>query len=155
MIICGYQGIGKSSIAGKNNIIDLESGNFWHKNNRPSKWYIYYCNIAEHLSQQGYIVLLSSHKEVMDRLKKHCKEPVYLIYPSLNLYEEWEKKLYERYYHTQLSKDYKAWINAKDMYYANISDLEMCGIPHYEIESMDYKLSDMIDYLVAYEQQNR
>ena len=32
MIIVGYQGIGKSTAAGKNGVIDLESGNFFIEN---------------------------------------------------------------------------------------------------------------------------
>ena len=51
MIVIGYQGIGKSSLAGRNNIfIDLESGNFWVDGKRADDWYKPYCQIAEHLS---------------------------------------------------------------------------------------------------------
>ena len=32
LIICGYPGVGKSSIAGWNNCIDLESSYFSHRN---------------------------------------------------------------------------------------------------------------------------
>ena len=39
MIYVGYQGIGKSSIAGKHNCIDLESGNFWDNGVRADNWY--------------------------------------------------------------------------------------------------------------------
>ena len=66
MIYVGYQGIGKSSIAGKNKCIDLESGNFWVDGKRDENWYIIYCNIAQHLSEQGYNVFLSSHKLLID-----------------------------------------------------------------------------------------
>ena len=52
MIIIGYQGIGKSTLAGKDNkFIDLESGNFWVNGERVENWYIPYCQIAEHLSK--------------------------------------------------------------------------------------------------------
>ena len=149
MIICGYQGIGKSTVAGRNNIIDLESGNFWHKGQRPDNWYVYYCNIAEHLSRQGYIVLLSSHKVVRDRLRKYCNEPVRLIFPSIFLAEEWKHKLCARYQSTKSEKDFKAWQNAEERYHENIAELLRCGIPSYEITDMDYRLSDIIDYLVA------
>lgn len=56
MIFIGYQGIGKSTLAGYNRYIDLESGNFWINGKRDENWYIPYCNIAEHLSEQGYRV---------------------------------------------------------------------------------------------------
>ena len=40
MIIIGYQGIGKSTLAGHNSVIDLESGNFWNDGKRIDDWYI-------------------------------------------------------------------------------------------------------------------
>lgn len=59
MIIVGYQGIGKSSLAGRDKkFIDLESGNFWIDGKRADDWYKPYCKIAEHLSQQGYYVFV-------------------------------------------------------------------------------------------------
>ena len=70
MIISGYQGIGKSSLAGKNNCIDLESGNFWVDGKRADDWYKPYCQIANHLSQQGYTVFVSSHEVVRKELEK-------------------------------------------------------------------------------------
>lgn len=71
MIITGYQGIGKSTLARKeNNVIDLESASFWNYENgnktRPDDWYVYYCQVAEHLSKQGYIVFVSCHQQVRD-----------------------------------------------------------------------------------------
>ena len=64
----GYQGIGKSSCAGKNDCIDLESGSFWVDGKRAEEWYIPYCQIAMHLANQGYTVFTSSHKVVRDQL---------------------------------------------------------------------------------------
>ena len=85
MIIIGYQGIGKSSISVRNSCrIDLESGTFWNNDTRPNDWYIYYCNIAEHLSKQKFTVFTSSHKEVRERLK-FSNENIWVIYPSLYL----------------------------------------------------------------------
>ena len=144
MIIIGYQGIGKSTLAKKQNgYIDLESGCFWNKGKRIEDWYIYYCKIAEHLSMQGNIVFVSSHKEVRDYLKS-SKEKVICIYPSILLADKWIKKLHDRYNATKLTKDYKAWRNAAERYHINISELMMCGIPHAEIDGMDYDLHQMI-----------
>ena len=53
MIICGYQGIGKSTIAGQLYTIDLESSNFYIDGKRDEKWYKVYANFARHLSEQG------------------------------------------------------------------------------------------------------
>ena len=145
MIIIGYQGIGKSTLANKNNkYIDLESGNFWHNGIRPENWDIYYCNIAEHLSKQGYNVFVSSHEVVRNRLK-NSSEIVICIYPSILLADQWIKKLEQRYNQSHLEKDYKAWKNAEDKYHVNISELMMCGIPYIEINSLDYNLKNLIE----------
>lgn len=145
MIIIGYQGIGKSTLADTDNTyIDLESSNFWHKGKRCDSWYIYYGKIAESLSRQNYNIFTSSHKEVRDYLK-NSQEIVICIYPSILLAEEWKEKLKRRYEKTQLTKDYKAWKNAEDRYHENISKLMMCGIPHIEINSMKYNLKELIE----------
>lgn len=141
MIIIGYQGIGKSTYAGINHrTIDLESGNFWNNGVRPDDWYIYYCNIAEHLSKQGFDVFVSSHEVVRNRLKKCCSEQVGVIIPSLDLSYEWRMKLKERYENSRLDKDYKAWMNAEDRYEDNIKEIINSGFPYVEISNMDYEL---------------
>ena len=144
MIVVGYQGIGKSTLAKKKSgYIDLESGSFWHNGNRIDDWYIYYCQIAEHLSSQGNVVFVSSHKVVRNYLKS-SKERTICVYPSIFLSEEWKKKLHERYESTKLTKDHKAWMNAEENFHVNIGDLMMCGIPHAEIDHMDYDLHEII-----------
>ena len=151
MIIIGYQGIGKSSIAGRNDIIDLESSNFWHKHKRPDNWYVYYCNIAEHLSKQGYIVFVSSHEVVRNRLRKYSNESVYCVFPSIRLKDEWIDKLHKRYEKTGKDKDFKAWMNAVDRYRENITELMQANIQFYEIRDMDYRLEDIVYYLVEFD----
>lgn len=123
MIVIGYQGIGKSSLAGRDHkYIDLESGNFWVDGKRTDDWYKPYCQIAEHLSQQGYIVFTSSHEVVRNQLM-NSNEVVVLVYPSLKLKNLWIDKLENRYRETGLKKDYKALMNAKDRYDENIQEL--------------------------------
>ena len=144
MIIIGYQGIGKSTLAkSKPGYIDLESGCFWYNGDRIKDWYIYYCQIAEHLSGQGNVVFVSSHKQVRDYLKE-SNERVICIYPSILLAEDWKLKLHHRYNLTKMNKDYKAWMNAEKNYNENISHLMLCGIPHIEINAMDYDLEKLI-----------
>lgn len=153
MIVIGYQGIGKSTLAkNKSGYIDLESGCFWNNGTRIDDWYIYYCQIAEHLSKQGNVVFVSSHKPVRDYLKS-SNERTICIYPSIVLSEEWKIKLRHRYNETRLVKDYKAWMNAEDMYYENISDLMMCGIPHAEIDHMDYDLHEIVVSVIKMNQE--
>ena len=58
MIVCGFAGIGKSTLAKKyKDIVDLESTPF-NKN-----WKIY-ASVAEHMHDQGYMVLLSCHQGI-------------------------------------------------------------------------------------------
>ena len=158
MIVIGYQGIGKSTLAGRNNkFIDLESGNFWIDGKRADDWYKPYCKIAEHLSQQGYIVFTSSHEVVRKQLED-SNEIVVLVYPSINLKHEWISKLDYRYQMSGLEKDYKALMNAKDRYIENIQELEASNIKHkmalikmnYDLEAALINLKNEIDGLLRY-----
>ena len=146
MIISGYQGIGKSTLAGKNNCIDLESGNFWVDGKRADDWYKVYCQIANHLSEQGYVVFVSSHEVVRKELEK-SKEQVFAIFPSIDIKDAWIRKLEERYNKTKLDKDYRALMNAKDRYKENITELMRGNLKFYEITKMTYQLESIIDYL--------
>lgn len=146
MIVIGYQGIGKSTIAKHyKNCIDLESGSFWYDGKRPDDWYVYYCQIAEHLDDQGYTVFLSSHSVVRSWfLNKSHDHDVVCVVPSLELKDEWIEKLHDRYEETGLEKDWKAWKNALHMYSENISEIKQCGLPYMEIVSMQYDLEAAI-----------
>lgn len=148
MIIIGYQGIGKSSLAGRNcRFIDLESGNFWVDGKRAEDWYKPYCQIAEHLSQQGYIVFTSSHEVVRKQLTK-SKETVIVCYPDQELKDWWIEKLAYRYAATGLEKDYKALMNAKDRYTENIQELEKCGFVKLTIKEKNYDLEATIIHFI-------
>ena len=148
MIVIGYQGIGKSTLAGKDNrYIDLESGNFWVDGKRAEDWYKPYCQIAEHLSQQGYVVFTSSHEVVRNQLE-NSNEVVVLVYPSFELKDKWIEKLYYRYQDSVLEKDYKALMNAKDRYSDNIQELEQSNIGYkLVLRTMDYDLEAALIYL--------
>ena len=152
MIICGYQGIGKSTLANtcmieyEIPVLDLESGNFWVDGMRSQDWYKVYANIAIHLSQQGNIVMLSSHKAVRDYLYNlHSSERLATIYPSIDLRDQWIVKLENRYYVSKKEKDYKALMNAKEMYEQNVHDLKtQIGFDHIELKNIDYSLEPII-----------
>lgn len=142
MIYIGYQGIGKSSISGKNNCIDLESSNFWVGQYRVDDWEIIYCNIAEHLSNQGYNVFMSSHQVIRDEFRNRGTKFT-VICPSLDLQDQWIDRLQKRYNQTNLEKDYKALMNAKDRYSDNIKEL-MSEENVIIINQIDYNLLDYI-----------
>lgn len=150
MIFIGYQGVGKSTIAEHDIIsIDLESGNFWYKLTDTSEpirdklWYIPYCNIAESLSLQGYNVFVSSHECVRKQLANSI-EHVVAIVPAIELKDAWVHKLARRYEASGLDKDYKAWMNAKDRYEANIQEIKQDCKNIIEITRMQYDLSLLI-----------
>lgn len=148
LIMIGYHGIGKSSCAGKENCIDLESGSFWIGDHRAEDWYIPYCNIALHLANQGYTVFTSSHKVVVDYLKSvplmENTGKVVVFCPEVIWKEEWIKRLKTRFDKTGLNKDYKALEDAKAHYWASIVALVNCGLPVYQPSAIDYDLMDYV-----------
>ena len=148
VIISGYQGIGKSTLAKKGNgYIDLESGNFFVDGIRASNWYIPYCNIAIHLAQQGYRVFVSSHAVVREYLASmpHSVD-LYACFPSYQIKSQWISKLKERYEESGLEKDFKAWQNAEERYSENIKELhESFGFTPIVIHDIDYSLERMLD----------
>lgn len=148
MIIIGYQGIGKSSLSEvENGCIDLESSNFFLDGTRDENWYKIYAKIAVNLSKQGYVVFTSSHRVVREELSNY-DETKFIITPSLELKEEWIKKLKERYERTNLEKDYKAYMNAKCSYNEGVSELiKDSSYRSVEILDMNYSLKNIIDEL--------
>lgn len=144
MIIIGYQGIGKSTWAGVKGYIDLESSNFWHDGKRPDDWYIYYCNIADHLSSQGYKVFVSSHAEVREYLK-YSSELVVSVVPSQDLKDEWIAKLEHRQDLYPSEKNYKALAKARECYTKDVKDIILSGYPTCMLHEMDYTLDEEIE----------
>ena len=150
MIIVGYQGIGKSTLAKNGNgFIDLESSNFFINGVRSPDWYIPYCKIALNLSAQGYDVFVSSHQVVRTYLADHHTQDLVIACPSKDLKDEWTAKLADRYQATNLDKDFKAWKNAVVRYDENIDELlnqygfDYCVV----IDSMNYDLESMLNGL--------
>ena len=157
MIVIGYQGIGKSTLASRNlKYIDLESSNFWFDDAetkqrvRHSNWYEMYCNVAEDLSRQGYVVFVSSHQPVRERLLK-SEEYVVACVPSLILKDEWIKKLKERYENSLLEKDYKAYMNAADRFAENVTEIMNSGFDILRISNMSYDLQNLIEIFISRE----
>lgn len=145
MIVMGYQGIGKSTLASKDaRYIDLESSNFWVDGKRADDWYKPYCQIAEHLSQQKYVVFTSSHEVVINFLKENSKEIIVAVVPDPELKNRWIQKLEERYNKTHLDKDYKALKNAEDRYAENIKEIVDSNIPTIILKDTIYDLDKIL-----------
>lgn len=144
MIIIGYQGIGKSTLARESKgFIDLESSTFYATGKRPDDWHCYYCKIAENLSEQGYVVFVSSHKAVRDYFKKSNERAV-IICPDISLKEKWISKLHERFERCSTNKNLRAWKGAERYFDENIKDLMNEGIPVIFIKDMSYNLEYLI-----------
>ena len=146
MIIIGYPGIGKSTLAvGDNKYIDLESSLFNDdKGEKPKYWYHTYCKIAEDLSTQGYIVFVSCHKEVQDYLSA-SDEIVALCYPALELKNKWFQKLLNRYELYTTDKNLAALTTSLKYYTTHITALDKSPfIYKIVLKSEDYILDDEI-----------
>lgn len=91
MIICGYAGIGKSYLAHNfPNIIDLESTPF------EKDWDRYF-KCAKHYSKQGFLVLLSCHKEIRERVVEELPYGERItIFPCINDKELFRKRYEQR-----------------------------------------------------------
>lgn len=148
--IC-YQGVGKSSTVNECDFfIDLESSNFKDENGyRTDDWYVYYVNIAFDLASQGYSVFVSSH-EVVRRQISYMKDKYYsnvnvcVVYPSVELKDEWIERLKMRYEENPTEKNKVAYLNAKDRFIENIAEMERdaddFGFDKVEIDKISYSL---------------
>lgn len=163
MIITGYQGIGKSTFAAKDDMtIDLESSNFWKyeydscnkpiedKKTRDKDWYICYCQVAQDLSRQGYTVFVSCHPEVRQWLAEHSSEYFCTIFPAIRLKLSWIERLEKRYNETKSDKDLKALEHAQKFYDKDIYKLlDEADFGWYsdaiQIRTMDYDIGDFIN----------
>lgn len=99
-IICGFAGIGKSTLAkNKAGIVDLESTPF-------EKDWDRYAKVAKHMADNGYIVLLSCHKELRKTLLEKGIE-FFTVIPSSILDGVDSKTVYlKRYKERGNNKDF-------------------------------------------------
>lgn len=74
MIICGFPGTGKSMMAKFSRWVDLESTPF-------KKNWLLYAEVAKHMSDNGYTVMVSTHKEMLDALEQIEANYVVVIPP--------------------------------------------------------------------------
>ena len=90
MIICAYAGVGKSYLAHNfPNVIDLESTPFDKDWNR-------YFKCAKHYSDQGFLVLLSCHKEIRERVLTMPYNERITVFPCIGDKELFRKRYEQR-----------------------------------------------------------
>ncbi len=150
LIVIGYPGIGKSTVVKSSHIkiIDFESSLFYINDIRQPDWYKIYAKQATELARQGYMVLVSAHKEVRDELAKYIPNgnfDIVTIAPAYNLEKEWIRKLRDRYEADSTPKNFAAYTNAIEHYRENITDMASdTRFSHIFINSMDYKLGKIL-----------
>ena len=159
MIISCYPGVGKTSLARKRlDIVDLDSSLFTDKD-RKGNWAENYIRIAQALSDQGYIVLVSSHKEVRELLLNRTGIPFGEIFPDEKLYDEWVEKLRVRWETTGNASDCEAYWRVKLNYYSDIHDMwrdfeirsfgdGMAKMVTDTIRDMNYDLEEVIEAII-------
>ena len=109
-IVAVHESISKATAIGKNNVIVLESK--WFKTNKSKSWYKTYVNVAHQLCKQGYIVFISTEKDVLGCLKTNDIEFT-IVCPSQELTklynESVEPLLLENKYITVKTMDYNLY----------------------------------------------
>ena len=150
MIIIGYPGVGKTSLAGRyNQYIDLESSN-WNSpdSTKPDMWWWSYGKVAEDLSRQGYRVFVSCHPSVQKYFEE-SNEYVMVLYPSLELKEEWIKRVSDRYDRDRSMKNLDALNNVELYYDKQISSLNDSPFKNkLVLKDMNYTLDNEIDNFI-------
>lgn len=154
IIVCGYPGVGKSSLAHyKNNCVDLESSNFYlDDDTRDEHWYVGYVNTAIDIRSQGFDVFMSCHECVRRRLEDKIMfmdnmlrdDMVLVVAPSIDIKKEWRDRLYDRFLITHDPKDYKAYEHA-DHLEDDLEDICNGGLPVMLVKNLDdYHLEDLL-----------
>lgn len=167
MIIIGYPGVGKSTLAKKydktdiansrtysesfikrlpRGIIDLESSLF-KRTVDDRYWAPSYCRVATQLSDLGYVVFVSAHSDVQEELRKYIGDVV-IIHPSIELKQEWLGRLRKRYIESwtedEKANNLRAYERACDCYEKDIAGLKSNGFSTVEIKVMDYDLENIV-----------
>lgn len=88
MIICGFPGVGKTIMAKFSNWVDLESTPF-------EKNWLLYANVAKHMSNNGYTVMVSTHAEMLDALEQ-LEASYIVVIPPLTDKATYRKRYIQR-----------------------------------------------------------
>lgn len=147
MIIIGFPCIGKSSVAHEaihgytfSGFIDLESSNFIKNDN----WVSEYCNVALDLSSQGYDVFVSSHESVRDYLSQfQDNDDIIEVFPSLNMYDEWIRRLKNRYKNDSSDKNKRAYDYVSNNFFSAVESMMYDDIQWKLILDNDSHINDL------------
>ena len=152
MIIIGYPGVGKTIASNQfTNVIDFNSANIAKPKitsldsailtiQRDSDLTVdtkdlekdTYCNLAESLSRQGYVVCVSSHEFVTKYFIK-SKEEVYTCSPDKAMKTRWIQMLRRRYIEDDSVENYNAYLRAVDHFDEDIDKLDNMGFENIKL----------------------
>ena len=151
MIVMGFPGIGKSTMAGKESgYVDLDSSLF---SRLGDQWFKAYADVAYALDGQGFNVFLSTHMEVVDfigTLKSKYRSPVKVVVcaPCMGLEKFWIKRLEDRWWSAPTEENRRAWKSVEGRWSDVLLDLDMAcrryGFRRLEIEGEGYDLGLML-----------
>lgn len=155
LIICGYPGVGKSSIAGWSNCIDLESSWFSYDKDGnqiyPNEaWAVEYCMLARKLASQGYTVLLSTHQAVINTLREgkwildRDRIKVVIFVPRSDMKKAWVERLVNRYIESDENEDLRAFIGGIQYWDSKMLTIRHSDFPVYCPDSIDYDFRDYV-----------
>jgi hypothetical protein len=109
LIICGFPGTGKSTMAKSSNWVDLESTPF----SRRGQWLLY-AEVAKHMSDNGYTVMVSTHEEMLEALEL-IKARYTVVVPPYQDYLIYRERYINRgnslSFITKLSSKWVEWIS--------------------------------------------
>ena len=155
LIICGYPGVGKSSVAGWGKCIDLESS--WFSQDKDGNhiypdeaWCEKYCELAIYLASQGFTVLLSTHQAVINTLRdyqlmlKCYRVKVVIFAPRPGMKKEWTLRLFNRYMESEEEKDLRAFVGAIEYWDSKLATIAHSDFPVYSPDTIDYDFRDYI-----------
>lgn len=154
MIICGYPGIGKTTLC-KNckDFIDLESSIYYNEDGktRPDGWQQMYVNTALWLSRDGYDIFMSCHEGVRELLADACeKDPnliVFVIAPHPAFKQQWIRKLMNRAMTEGTEIAIRAYEWVPKTFNDDIESIIAGRLPYILINDLNYDLTDIHDDL--------
>lgn len=95
-IISGFAGIGKSTLARDCVVVDLESTPFTQSTNiDKDKIWDAYIDVALHMQNNGYKVVVSAHNQLRERMQERNIDYVF-VSPDVSTKEEYIKRYIER-----------------------------------------------------------
>ena len=146
LIICGYPGVGKTAVGGWINCIDLESSSFDHI---YFSWVETYVRVATDLATQGYTVLMSTHLEVIKKLKEakeyaDGKWDVVIFCPKKEMKDAWLARVTDRYLADKSFKNQRALMRVRERFDSDIDDLQKTGLMCFSPSNMNYNFVDDI-----------